>query len=457
MSSLKRNFIGWLFAISAGISLAVHAEEAAQNLDQLLKQVEAGRYKEAAENREREKYFLEHKNEQQALLAAMKAEQARLEATSSRLEQEFDANDKKLAETEARLKQELGSLSELFGHITSVAGDARSNLESSLVSIHHPDRKAFLDELIAVTSSGTDLPRIEQIDRLAFELQREMTGQGQVVKFRTPVSSVDGNAAERSVVRIGVFNVVDEDGTYLQLESGHLKELPRQPARRYTASAADLAGATAGVVKVGLDPTGPTGGSLLSALINSPSLGERFEQGGLVGYVITAIGVLVFAIAVWRLTFLFGVRKKVEAELKSSTPSDNNPLGRVLLAAKGHAGADLETFELKLNEAILKELPSLKTGETWLKIFAALAPLLGLLGTVTGMIVTFQAITIYGAGDPKAMAGGISTALVTTVQGLMVAIPAVLLHALVSGQSKRIVQVLEEQAAGLAVLHQEGK
>jgi biopolymer transport protein ExbB len=457
MSSLKRNFIGWLFAISAGISLAVHAEEAAQNLDQLLKQVEAGRYKEAAENREREKYFLEHKNEQQALLAAMKAEQARLEATSSRLEQEFDANDKKLAETEARLKQELGSLSELFGHITSVAGDARSNLESSLVSIHHPDRKAFLDELIAVTSSGTDLPRIEQIDRLAFELQREMTGQGQVVKFRTPVSSVDGNAAERSVVRIGVFNVVDEDGTYLQLESGHLKELPRQPARRYTASAADLAGATAGVVKVGLDPTGPTGGSLLSALINSPSLGERFEQGGLVGYVITAIGVLVFAIAVWRLTFLFGVRKKVDTELKSSTPSDNNPLGRVLLAAKGHAGADLETFELKLNEAILKELPSLKTGETWLKIFAALAPLLGLLGTVTGMIVTFQAITIYGAGDPKAMAGGISTALVTTVQGLMVAIPAVLLHALVSGQSKRIVQVLEEQAAGLAVLHQEGK
>lgn len=457
MSSLKRNFIGWLFAISAGISLAVHAEEAAQNLDQLLKQVEAGRYKEAAENREREKYFLEHKNEQQALLAAMKAEQARLEATSSRLEQEFDVNDKKLAETEARLKQELGSLSELFGHITSVAGDARSNLESSLVSIHHPDRKDFLDELIAVTSSGTDLPRIEQIDRLAFELQREMTGQGQVVKFRTPVSSVDGNAAERSVVRIGVFNVVDEDGTYLQLESGHLKELPRQPARRHTASAADLAGATAGVVKVGLDPTGPTGGSLLSALINSPSLGERFEQGGLVGYVITAIGVLVFAIAVWRLTFLFGVRKKVDTELKSSTPSDNNPLGRVLLAAKGHAGADLETFELKLNEAILKELPSLKTGETWLKIFAALAPLLGLLGTVTGMIVTFQAITIYGAGDPKAMAGGISTALVTTVQGLVVAIPAVLLHALVSGQSKRIVQVLEEQAAGLAVLHQEGK
>ena len=117
--------------------------------------------------------------------------------------------------------------------------------------------------------------------------------------------------------------------------------------------------------------------------------------------------------------------------------------------------ANAETLELKLNEAVLKETPALENSLTLLKIIAAVAPLLGLLGTVTGMILTFQAITIFGAGDPKAMAGGISSALVTTVLGLCVAIPTLLLHTVVNGRSKKIMHILEEQSAGMIAKQEE--
>jgi len=116
---------------------------------------------------------------------------------------------------------------------------------------------------------------------------------------------------------------------------------------------------------------------------------------------------------------------------------------------------DPETLELKMAEGVMRETPKLESGLTLLKIIAAVAPLMGLLGTVTGMIITFQAITIFGAGDPKAMAGGISSALVTTVLGLLVAIPTVLLHTLVNGRAQRVIHLLTEQATGIIAEHSE--
>ncbi|MCK5880938.1 MAG: MotA/TolQ/ExbB proton channel family protein, partial [Sinobacterium sp.] len=198
------------------------------------------------------------------------------------------------------------------------------------------------------------------------------------------------------------------------------------------------------------DPTGPSGGSLLAALINTPSVVERWQQGGIVGIVISVLGVIAILVGALRLLVLTGMSAKVSKQLKQvENPDESNPLGRVLAQAASYKDADLETLELKMNEAIIKELPSLQRFESFLKITAAVAPLLGLLGTVVGMILTFQAITIYGAGDPQAMAGGISSALVTTVLGLIVAIPTLLMHSFVSAKSNTIIHVLEEQAAGL--------
>jgi biopolymer transport protein ExbB len=207
----------------------------------------------------------------------------------------------------------------------------------------------------------------------------------------------------------------------------------------------------------GIDPTGPTGGTFLSALINTPTLSERFEQGGQIGLAIGIVGVFAILLAIWRLIVLTGVNARVNSQLKADQANANNPLGRVLMVHEQNPTMDTETLELKLSEAILKEVPKIEFGLNLLKIIAAIAPLMGLLGTVTGMIITFQAITIFGAGDPKAMAGGISGALVTTVLGLLVAIPTVLLHTVANGQAKKVIHVLDEQSTGLIAEHTEAQ
>jgi len=290
-----------------------------------------------------------------------------------------------------------------------------------------------------------------ELEELWYFMQQEMTESGKVVKFNATVVSPDGEHTDTEVVRVGTFNIVS-GGDYLNFDSAanSLEILPRQPERQYTSSASDLQSATSGFTQFGIDPTGPSGGSYLEALIDTPDLKERWQQGREVGYVITVLGVIALLISIWRLIVLTTVSGKVTSQLKNpSQLSDKNPLGRVLKVAEENPGADTETLELKLHEAILKETPKLEAWVGFIKITSMVAPLLGLLGTVTGMILTFQALTIFGTGDPKAMAGGISSALVTTVLGLVVAIPTVFLHAIVSGRSKKVIHILEEQTAGI--------
>ena len=117
--------------------------------------------------------------------------------------------------------------------------------------------------------------------------------------------------------------------------------------------------------------------------------------------------------------------------------------------------SSVETLSLKLDEAILRETPSIERGLVTLAILAAVAPMLGLLGTVSGMIETFQSITLFGTGDPKLMSGGISQALVTTELGLAVAIPILLIHSALSSKSNRLIQILDEESAAIVARNAE--
>ena len=146
----------------------------------------------------------------------------------------------------------------------------------------------------------------------------------------------------------------------------------------------------------------------------------------------------------------------IKKQLKNTAnPTTNNALGRILTVYKENKDADVENLELKLDEAILREMPKVEGGITIIKILSAIAPLLGLLGTVIGMINTFQQITLFGTGDPKLMAGSISMALVTTAQGIIAALPLILLHSIVAARGKKIVHVLDEQTAGIIAAHAE--
>ena len=141
--------------------------------------------------------------------------------------------------------------------------------------------------------------------------------------------------------------------------------------------------------------------------------------------------------------------RAVKAQSSAKKPNANNPLGRVMKVGNDNLDKDIETLELKLAEAIMSERPAIERGINVVKIISVVAPLAGLLGTVTGMIVTFQQITLFGTGDPKIMAGGISQALVTTVLGLVVAIPTTLAHSFLQSSARSVVDVLEEQATGI--------
>ena len=432
----------------------VQAQQDASSMDELLQQIERGQARDNQEARQREARFAQSRNEQQNLLNQARAERSRQERNSERLEQLFEDNQTKIVAARAALDERLGALKELFGVLQTVAGDAQGRFNTSFTNIQFPDREDFLVELGGKMAGASSLASIEEIERLWFELQREVTETGKVVKFNQEVTTADGEVLNVPIVRVGAFNIVFEDG-YLQYNAntGSVSELQRQPVEgRYTNSTADIMAATSGSVAFGLDGTR---GGILALLVESPTIEDRIHQGGIVGYCIIGLGIFGLLIAFWRWIGLSTASRKVSAQLKRDTASTDNPLGRVLAAYEANKSADTETVELKLSEAALKEMPDLTKGLLFIKVISVVAPLMGLLGTVTGMIKTFQVITLFGAGDPKMMAGGISQALMTTVLGLVVAIPMVLIHTLVSGQSKKIINIINSQSAGIIATHSE--
>lgn len=418
--------------------------------DQLLERIRSERAAEVSAMAEREKAFLAERGEQARLLAAARAELDAQKAEAERLKAEFDRQAAQLAEQEKQLALRAGSFGELFAVVRQSAGDIAGQWQDSLLNVQYPERLARLGAL----AESNVLPSSEDLDGFWMTLLEDLAASGRVERVELPVVGADGRRATQQVLRVGTFSTFADSGFLrYDADAGELLVVPRQPAgdgllKRYLQSGEALAEL----------PVDPSRGTLLAQLQREPGLWDRVQQGGLVGWVILGLGVLGLCLAAWRMIYLAGVSRSIRAQLRDlGTPRDDNPLGRVIgvLGPKPQL-ADLETLELKLDEAILQETPPLERGQGLLKLFSAVAPLLGLLGTVTGMIVTFQAITQGGGGDSRLMADGISQALVTTVQGLVVAIPLLFLHALLAGRSKALVQLLEQQSAGLVALHLSG-
>jgi len=435
--------------LSVGLTApASAAETKATSLDQLLLQVERARTADSKINRMREAKFRREKSRQKALLADAKAQKVFEDKRSVRLKKQFDENEKSIDQLTEDLRIKAGNLGEMFGVVKQVTAEESARFRNSLITTQIKGRTALLDKL----GARKELPTIKELQELWVALQQEMTQQGKIVKFSTEIINTSGARETRTVTRIGAFNLLDADGyLFWDPDSQEIKALQRQPESKYVSMAEDYVAQTSGIHAVGMDPSR---GSLLSKLVEKKDLWERYQDGGIVGYVITLLFAFGLVLSTIRIFGLLSVGGKVRAQMKSSTPG-NNPLGRVMKIYLDNRDTDVENLELKLDEAILKETPKLEWGITIIKVLAALSPLLGLLGTVVGMIGTFQAITLFGTGDPRTMAGGISTALVTTVLGLVSAIPLIFLHSIVSGQSRSIIHILEEQSAGLIAQHAE--
>ena len=385
----------------------------------------------------REQQFLRERDQQQQRLAQARARLAQAQARADQLDAQFKAQGEQLAALREELTQRSGNLGELFGVVRQSAGDTLGQWQGSQLNSRFPERR---DELEALAQSSR-IPSVEALEQFWYRLQQDMTASGEVAR----------SSAATPVVLVGPFVALSEPGYLLyQPESNSLQLAARQPGG--SGLVADFLAPREVPGDILIDPAR---GQVIAQLQRTPDLLTRVSQGGIVGYVIVALGGLGVLLALARLIWLQRVQRGVDRQIDDlDALRSDNPLGRVLsvIGSKPRLEA-LDTLELKLDEAILRETPALERWQGLIKLLAAVAPLLGLLGTVTGMIVTFQAITQYGSGDPKLMADGISQALVTTVLGLLAAIPLLFLHTLVVARSKALVQLLEQQSAGLIALH----
>ncbi len=440
---------GALMFVVLVFSQLVAAEDA--SLEGLFERVKSGSSAEAERNQQREARFSSSAAEKSAMLREVQANVRQQEALKDRLKTQFDSNEDRLIEITTILDRRVGDLGELFGVFRQTADDTQNLLFDSLVTLEYPERR----EKIEVLANSTEVPTIPEMRELWTLLIQEIAYSGEISRFESDVVAPGGTIYSDSVVRVGMFNAISGD-RYLNYltEENILAELPRQPAAFARSTAADLTAASGETIAFALDPSR---GALLGLLVQSPSLMERIEQGKVVGYVIL-FGLLVGLILVLeRGARLTKLQSRIDKQLKDlDSASDDNPLGRIIATYYENQHLDdLETISRKLETVVIKDVAAVTAGLPIIKILATVAPLTGLLGTVVGMIETFQSITLFGTGDPKLMAGGISMALITTVLGLVAAIPLLISHTFLSAKATSLSKVIAEQAAGMMAMKAE--
>lgn len=421
------------------------AQTSASGLDALLNQVRESAQQTSKLNQEREQRFNKNKSEQAALLQKAEAERAGVEARVAVVKSRFDANQRDIAALKAQLAGRSGDFVQVYAAARTAAADLGAVLADSYINAQYPQR---IEKLDAIAKSSA-LPTINQLEAFWFTLQQEMTEQGRSARFKAQVIDPLGVTRTDEVVRIGAFTAfAGRDYLVVPDGGGVLRALSRQPDGSDRALAEDFAEATDGLEPILIDPTR---GGLLALQVERPSLEERIHQGGWPGYVIIVVGLVGAAVALYQLVFLLRLDAGVKRQLQQSrSPRDDNPLGRVLQVFKNDVEKhDPEVLELRLSEAVLKETPAIERFQQFIRLVIAAGPLLGLLGTVAGMIETFQVITEAGSSDPKLMAGGISKAMIATVLGLGIAIPLLFINAILASRSRSIIQILDEQSAGL--------
>lgn len=405
--------------------------------------------REAAQARDQQR-LMSFLDDQQALEAAL--EQARAENEEAQQQHET------LEVQQAEQTEQASELSERQAE----QGEALSGLLDNLARHSSEIRNALGEESLLTLEEGSLPPRLDEVEVLErHQLESLVDGlatltarTGRAERLSMPVADANGEVATRELVRLGDFAAFTESELLERGQNdGNLVVLPRTPSA-IGGLLADYYQGESNVFAVD-----PTQGSVLEALAQQPSLWERFQQGGYVGYVVVALGVLGMIVGLAQYLYLVLVSLRVKRQRQSLDQlRANNPLGRVLLRFEGMDKHQTpEALEARLDEAVLAELPRLERSQPIVKLLAAIAPLLGLLGTVTGMIVTFQAITVFGTGDPQLMAGGISQALVTTVLGLITAVPLLFVQTALAGRSRYLTHVIEGQASATLADHLESQ
>ncbi len=424
----------------------------ALNLEHLLEDIKHDAKEELVLEKKRISTFIENKQEQKILLAKEKNKLAVQNKRSLTLKTIIENNEKLLAIKEAELALKMGDLGEMFGSVRQTSSDFSINFQHSLTASEFPSKLTLFKEF----ANSQKLPNLEKLKSFWHAMLEEIAQSGNITSYTASIILHSGEKVNQEVTRIGLFSAVS-NGNYLEYskDMNSLIELSTQPSGARQDLAQEFQDSTNEIKNILIDPTR---GTLFEMLNNRPSLLDRINQGGIVGYIIIFLGALGLLVAFYKMLILNLAQVKINKQmLNIKSPTDDNSLGKiadVFYKNQHRSTLDLET---KVSEVILREINQIKKGQSFVKLLSAVTPLLGLLGTVTGMIATFQAITLFGTGDPKLMAGGISTALITTVLGLVTAIPLLFSYTYISSKAEAIVSILEEQSIGMLARNLESK
>ena len=405
--------------------------ERVEKIQDLINRVEKNRAELSAMDNARVNEFIKKVADRRFLLSKAKKQLADEEARNVRLEDLFEANEIKLSELETELNIKLGVLGELFGVARQMAGELQADSESAYNFTEHPNRTESLNEIGKIK-----VHNLKNLEDLWVLHLNEIASSGEIKAISANVINSSGDIEEDQLVRYGPFNMV-KNRSFVKTDVANnafsvLQKQPDRSLRRKFRSHYRSDG-------YAVAPIDPTRGFLLSLYLDKPSTFERIAQGKLIGFIIVLIGIsgLIFAAYRYYTLYLYSktIKSKDENDIFSKIENISN------------TSKDVETFERECDEVLLTVNGNLSWGVNWIKFLAAVAPLLGLLGTVIGMIETFQAITVFGTGDPKQMAGGISQALVTTMLGLIFAAPLLAMYTLLSEKVSEILQEIEEFVA----------
>lgn len=425
------------------IVLVVFSAAHAESLDSLLNDVIKDNAKQESIDKAREMKFLSDLNNAKKLLnekkAALKAEKQK----TNDLKNLFEKQKVAITNSQNDLEKKGENLKDLFAMLKQESRDFSSLLKSSMTSAQISGREHFL-ETIAKTNAT---PNIDDIKKFWTLYLQEIIESGKIKTFEAPLVDTDGNRKRESVTRVGVFSAFNSD-EYVKYDDSleAFVSLVRQPQSQYLGYIQEYNEQKNQIVPILVDPTR---GVLFDMLKEKATIQERVMQGGVIGYIILALGGITLLFSLYKYIRFLLMQSKIKKQFTSDEASADNPLGRILLSFKKHESKEISILEGKMDSAVIKEIPEIQSGLPMIKLVAAVAPLLGLLGTVTGMIETFQSITLFGTGDPKLMAGGISQALMTTVLGLVVAIPVLFIFSILNSQSKKIIEILTQQTSAL--------
>ncbi|EGR2415573.1 MotA/TolQ/ExbB proton channel family protein [Vibrio cholerae] len=428
--------------LALALSLPFAFASVANASNSLVQQATQEKTQQQQHNQQREAGFVQTAQELQAAKAELLAERNRLQKEADQLSSQFSDNENTLARLEETLRLETGSLGEMFGVVRQNAKELQSELDQSVTGVEPRAHQQSIDDVVAAKT----LPSMAQLRGLWQAMREEIRASGQIQT--TEIQWLNGQGETQTVpaLRLGSLGLISEQG-YVKWDNARQQALSYQQLPSDFPTFSHIRTLVDGdVVTMKVDPSR---GVLLEQLALTPTLSQRLQAGGVIGNVILVLLGVGLIIALYRGAILATLRQKIKAQLKNPEQPGNNPLGRILAVYNKEQQRSVEALELRLLEAVVDEQNHLETGLSMLKLLAALAPMLGLLGTVTGMIETFQVITQFGNGDPKVMAGGISMALVTTVEGLIAAIPLLLAHNILSAQAEAIRNILEKQGIGL--------